>query len=211
MAREGEATTRPSDAGTPGAMPEGIGEVEIIDRRRSPAELARELVVEIALLVGAVYVFFLAGTFEFQERQGQLGPGFWPRMAAIGLAAAVLVRIVQTIRERNQPIVHVKTEFDEYEEEAGTTYWSSVGLAMALAVGYVISTMFLGYLFSTALFLTVFIWLGGQRKWYVPLVAIAGTLVLTYLFIGVVYVSLPTGVGVFDAATVAIYNLLGIQ
>ena len=64
---------------------------------------------------------------------------------------------------------------------------------------------------GTAVFLTVFIWIGGQRKWYVPLVGIGGALVATVVFVGVVYVALPTGVGVFDAVTVAIYGLLGIQ
>jgi putative tricarboxylic transport membrane protein len=119
--------------------------------------------------------------------------------------------MVQTVRERNRPIVHVATEFEEYEEEKHPISPSRLVLALALVVGYVIATMFLGYLISTAIFLGVFIWIGGQRRWYVPLVAVVGALVFTYVFIGVVYVSLPSGVGIFDAITVAIYGLLGIQ
>jgi hypothetical protein len=42
-------------------------------------------------------------------------------------------------------------------------------------------------------------------------VAVVGGLVMTYVFVGVVYVSVPTGVGVFDTLTVAVYRLLGIQ
>jgi putative tricarboxylic transport membrane protein len=86
-----------------------------------------------------------------------------------------------------------------------------LAIAIALAVGYVFATMFLGYLIATAVFLTAFIWIGGQRRWYVPLIAIAGSLVSVSVFIGIVYVSLPTGVGIFDTITVAIYELLGIQ
>jgi hypothetical protein len=71
--------------------------------------------------------------------------------------------------------------------------------------------MFLGYMISTMLFLGLFIWLGGQRKWYVTLVAAFGGLLFSFLFVGVVYVSLPTGVGIFDTITVAVYRLLGIQ
>jgi putative tricarboxylic transport membrane protein len=90
-------------------------------------------------------------------------------------------------------------------------YWRSVAIAVALAVGYVWATMFVGYLFATMAFLTAFAWLGGQRRWYTPLVGAVGALVLAYVFVGVVYVSVPTGVGVFDTLTVAIYRLLGIQ
>jgi hypothetical protein len=71
--------------------------------------------------------------------------------------------------------------------------------------------MFIGYLFATIAFLAAFAWFGGQRRWYTAVVAVAGGFVMTYIFVGVVYVSVPTGVGVFDTVTVAIYRLLGIQ
>ena len=47
-------------------------------------------------------------------------------------------------------------------------------------------------------FLGAFIWAGGQRRWVTPVVAVVCGLVMTYVFVGVVYVSVPTGVGVFD-------------
>lgn len=197
--------------GDAGAVPEDFGKVEVTERHTSPAALAQVLLPELALLAVAVYLFFLAGTFEFQQREGQLGPGFWPQMAAIGLALALLAHIVQTIRDRNRPIVKVRTEFDEYEEAPAELHWPSAALALSLAVGYVFATMFIGYMLSTALFLTIYIWAGGQRKWYTPLIGIAGALVFTAVFVRLVYVSLPTGVGIFDSITVAIYNLLGFQ
>jgi putative tricarboxylic transport membrane protein len=185
--------------------------VEVIERHTSPASLARELLPDIGILLAAAYLFYVAGQFEYQERPGQLGPDFWPRMAAVGLAVAVLVRIVQTVRDRNRPIVRVKGEFDEYEQSEAEVHWPSFALALGLVVGYVASTMFLGYMISTALFLGLFIWLGGERKWYVTLVAAVGGLAFSYVFVGVVYVSLPTGVGIFDTITVEVYKLLGIQ
>ena len=202
MTREvaGESATSPTEPS-----------VEVIERQTSPASLARELLPDFGILLAAVYLFYMAGNFDYQERPGQLGPQFWPRMAAVGLGAAVLVRIVQTIRDRNRPIVRVKGEFDEYEQSEAVLHWPSFWLALGLVVGYVTSTMFLGFMISTVLFLGLFIWLGGQRKWYVTLVAAAGALLFSYIFVGVVYVSLPTGVGIFDTITVAVYRLLGIQ
>ena len=212
---EGATREKPTEA-APDAQASDDGRphepsVEVIERQTSPGALARELIPEIAILLAAIYLFYIAGNFEYEKREGQLGPQFWPRMAAVGLAVAVLARIVQTIRDRNRPIVRVEGEFDEYEESDAEIHWGSFALAIGLFVGYVIATMFLGYMFATALFLGLFIWLGGERKWYVTLIAAGGGLALSYVFVGVVYVSLPTGVGIFDTITVEIYKLLGIQ
>ena len=198
---------------TDGDEPSGpaAGTVEVIERHKSGTDLLRELLPEIGILAVGAYLWILAGRFDYEQEEGALGPGFWPRVAAVGLIVAVLVRMVQTVRERNRPIVKVASEFDEYAEDEGEISWPRLAIAVALAVGYVIATMFIGYLFATAIFLALFIFIGGARNKYVPIVAVAGALVFAYVFIGVVYVSLPTGVGVFDTITVGIYELLGIQ
>jgi putative tricarboxylic transport membrane protein len=183
-------------------------EVEVIERDSSLRALLAELVPEVVLLFMAAYAFYLAGNFGGQTDPGQLGPGFWPRMAATGLAIALVARIIQIVRARNRPIVKVRSEFPEEDEVP--IDWTQLGLAMAMVVGYVFATMFIGYLFATAVFLTTFIWLGGQRRWFVPLIGAAGALASAYVFIGVVFVALPTGVGIFDTLTVEIYRALGI-
>jgi putative tricarboxylic transport membrane protein len=206
---DGARAAGDADSIAPEERKDDTPEVEVIERDSSARVVLAEIVPEVALLIGAVYFFYLAGRFEGQTEPGQLGPGFWPRMAATGLAIALVVRIFQVVRARNRPIVKIPSEFPEEEEVE--VDWARVGLAMALAVGYVLGTMFMGYLFATAAFLSAFIWLGGQRRWYVPLIGIAGALLSAYVFIGVVYVALPTGVGLFDTVTVGIYELLGIQ
>jgi putative tricarboxylic transport membrane protein len=185
--------------------------VEVVQPEPARAGLLRELVPEILFMLGAVYLFFSAGDFAGNRKPGELGPAFWPRVAAVGLAITLLIRIVQTIREHRRPVARVPSEFDDVDGAPATIHWRSVAVAMALAVAYVWATMFIGYLFATVAFLAGFAWLGGQRRWYTPVVAAAGGLVMTYVFVGVVYVSVPTGVSVFDSVTVAIYRLLGIQ
>jgi hypothetical protein len=185
--------------------------VEVFQPDTSMRALLGQLLPELALLAAAVYFFVLAGDFAGSGAEpGQLGPGFWPRMAASGLIIALLVRIVQTLRARKRPIVRIRSEFEEDAPEAPFDN-TRVAIAMGLAVGYVFATMFLGFMIATAAFLTAFIWIGGQRRWFVPLVGIGGALAATVVFVGIVYVSLPTGVGVFDTVTVAVYELLGIQ
>jgi putative tricarboxylic transport membrane protein len=216
MDREPKATgSSPSDPANgvadSGQPTDDAPEVKVIERDISTRALLAEIIPEVALLIGAIYFFWLAGRFGGQTDPGQLGPGFWPRMAATGLAIALVARIFQTVRARNRPIVKIRSQLPAEEEEEVEVDWTRVGIAMGLAVAYVLGTMFLGYLFATAGFLTAFIWLGGQRRWYVPLVGIAGAFISAYVFIGIVYVALPTGVGIFDTLTVGIYELLGIQ
>jgi hypothetical protein len=207
------ATESVEEDGTPppAAATGPAGGVEVRERQATTGDLLREIVPELAVLAGAVYLFVIAGDFTSRQQAGQLGPAFWPRLAAIGLAVALLVRIVQAVREHRRPVVHVAGEFDDIEDAPATLHWRSLGVAVGLAVGYVLATMFLGYMIATMVFLGAFIWLGGQHTWVAPLVAVVGGLVLTYVFVGVVYVSVPTGVSVFDTVTVAVYRLLGIQ
>jgi len=185
--------------------------VEVHEPDRSRRAILSEVVPELLVFAGVVYLFFKAGDFSARQQPGQLGPAFWPRLAAIGLGVALLVRIVQVFREHNRPVVRVVSEFDDIEDDEAEIYWRSAAIAMALAFGYVVATMFLGYMLATMTFLGAFIWAGGQRRWVTPVVAVVGGLVMTYVFVGVVYVSVPTGVGVFDTVTVAVYKLLGIQ
>jgi putative tricarboxylic transport membrane protein len=185
--------------------------VEVHEPDRGRGAVLGEVIPEFVVLAGAVYLFFMAGNFSSSQQPGQLGPAFWPRLVAAGLAVALLVRIVQVFREHNQPVVRVVSEFDDIEDDDAEVHWPSAAVAMGLAFGYVVGTMFLGYMFATIAFLGAFIWFGGQRTWHVPLVAVAGGLLMTYVFVGVVYVSVPTGVGVFDTITVAFYELVGIQ
>jgi hypothetical protein len=56
-----------------------------------------------------------------------------------------------------------------------------------------------------------FLWAAGKRQLLVTVpVAAAAALVFTYVFVKVVYMSLPTGVSVFDSLTAALYELLGV-
>jgi putative tricarboxylic transport membrane protein len=203
-------TEDPRDTRVEVETPEA-GRVEVHEPDRSRRAVLGEVIPELLVLAGVVYLFFKAGDFSARQQPGQLGPAFWPRLVALGLGVALLVRIVQVFREHNRPVVRVASEFDDIEDDDVEVNWRSAALAMGLAFGYVVATMFLGYMFATMAFLGAFIWAGGQRRWAAPVVAVVGGLVMTYVFVGVVYVSVPTGVSVFDTVTVADYQLLGIQ
>ena len=163
------------------------------------------MIPEGLLLVAAVYLFVAASNFRQVGNPDQIGPGFWPQVLCVGIAIGVLVRIGQKFRARGRPlVVSAVAETDE------DVRMPRVALGVALVVGYIVGMLFLGYILATALFLIAFIYLGGQRKWYVAPLGIASALVFAYIFLKVVYIALPSGVGVFDQLSVILYQLLGI-
>jgi putative tricarboxylic transport membrane protein len=83
---------------------------------------------------------------------------------------------------------------------------------MALTAGYVIFIQRLGFFIATVLYLALFIVLGGYRRWgVVAAVSVAGTLLLLFFFMKVVYVSLPIGQEPFSAVTLFLMHVMGIR
>ncbi len=174
-------------------------------RPAASRSLLLNIVPEVVLLVAAVYLFVAAGNFRQVGNPDQLSPGFWPQVLCVGIVIGTLVRIGQKFRARKRPIVgRAAAEADE------DMRMLRVALGIALVVGYIISMLFLGYILATALFLIAFIYLGGQRKWYVIPLGLVSSVVFAYVFLKVVYIALPSGIGVFDQLSVILYQLLGI-
>jgi putative tricarboxylic transport membrane protein len=174
------------------------------ERRPVPRSLLLNALPEVVLLAAAVYLFVVALGFRQVGPSDQVGPGFWPQVLCVGIGIGALVRLGQKLRSRERRVM------GNAASEAGELRMPRVALGIALVVGYVIGMLFLGYILATALFLIAFICLGGQRKWYVVPLGIASSLLFAYVFLKVVYIALPSGVGVFDQLTVLLYELLGV-
>jgi len=174
------------------------------EHRPGSRSLVLHILPEIVLIAAAVSLFVVALGFKQVGPSDQIGPGFWPQMLCVGIGIGALVRLGQKLRSRERQVV------GDAASEAEELRMPRVALGIALVVGYVIGMLFLGYILATALFLIAFIYLGGQRKWYVVPLGIASSLLFAYVFLKVVYIALPSGVGIFDQLTVLLYDLLGV-
>lgn len=187
---------------------------------KNELSLPMKVLPELVLLAISIYLFYLASNFEYVTRAGRLGPSFWPQMITAGIALCALATIALKIRAHRLHLEkiasdrpHVVTDIDvgDIEDlEEDEVVWSRVALAIGLVVAYPLATIFIGYPLATAILLITFIYLGGQRKWYVVPIGIVGSLLFTYTFAGFVYISLPWGVGIFERLTALIHQLLGI-
>ena len=172
--------------------------------RPGSRSLLLSILPEVVLVAAAVYLFVVALDFKQVGPSNQIGPGFWPQVLCVGIGIGALVRLGQKLRSRERRVV------GDAAPEADEVMMPRVALGIALVVGYVVGMLFLGYILATALFLVAFIYLGGQRQWYVVPLGIASSLLFAYVFLKVVYIALPSGVGIFDQLTVLLYELLGI-
>ena len=85
-------------------------------------------------------------------------------------------------------------------------------LGILATLGYVGLVTRLGFFLSTTLYLAGFLVIGGYRRWGVlAMVSALGALVLMFIFMKVVYVSLPIGVAPFSAITLFLMQLMGIR
>ncbi|WP_165789264.1 tripartite tricarboxylate transporter TctB family protein [Mycolicibacterium agri] len=144
------------------------------------------------------------------------GPAFFPRLLIGLFALSMVVRIVQDIRTVRRGAPVAQEEDDEAMPEEGAELEASlisprrVAIVIALSVAYVIGTIYLGWVIGTFLLVIAFLVLAGKRNLLivVPLAAVV-SIGFAYMFVKVVYLSLPTGVGVFDEFSIRLFELIG--
>ena len=155
----------------------------------------------IAPLLGiALAIALLPGTWGLDTvARGPLGPGFWPRLALIGLALGCLAKVVAEWRR------------DRVSEHGSRPPISRAKLAAGIGalVLYVMLAPWLGFAIVSALFIAGFMALCGTRS-IAALAASAtiGTVSLLYVFVKLVYLPLPKGDGPFETLTLALYRAL---
>lgn len=186
-------------------------------RRTNVGDLARSLLGE--LLILAVCAVFWVQTYKFEQADADgLGPTFMPRLLIGLLALCVLIRIAQTVHAarwapasaRPRGAKEAGPSAEHADEENHPTSPRHMLVGIAVAVGYVLATTYLGYPIATFLLIIAFVATTSRLTWKTFAVAFGVALFFPYLFVKIVYIDLPTGVGVFDSLTIALYSLLGI-
>jgi putative tricarboxylic transport membrane protein len=191
-------------------------------RRRAPLALrARRALPYVIVLAAAIALYAFAGRIEFVGPPGRIGPDFWPK-AILALAIATCAfQIVKALllRHAGEQVDGVLGSIlDEAPAEAGAgtapprTYPSLIVGGIALTVAYVLLIQQIGFFLDTFVYLAAFMWIGRYRR---PLVVLAsslvGSLAFMYMFMKVVYVSLPLGREPFSQVTFLLMRLMGIR
>jgi putative tricarboxylic transport membrane protein len=157
---------------------------------------------------GAGYLYYAAADIQYLARPGLLGPDFWPR-AILALAMAVCAVKIAAALASGRRREAARAAEEEAAEESHP--WRLVG-GMLLSAAYVWAITKLGFFTATVPYLAAFIALGGYRRWGVlAAVSILSAAALLFIFMKLVYVSLPLGEGPFQQVTLALMKLMGIR
>jgi putative tricarboxylic transport membrane protein len=158
-------------------------------------------VVALALLLA------LNAQTHFRSAPEELGPRFWPRLCLAAMLVLTALDAALAFWPPRRPAVAVNDAAPARAPESLALLFAG----LLLVIAYAAATIVVGFPLATMSFLVAFSYLGGYR--HMPsLLAIAfgTTLALLYIFVYLVYVSLPLGLGPFLEMNVALYRLLGI-
>ncbi len=137
-----------------------------------------------------------------------LGAAAWPRGVLALLAFFALVWAVRDVwaigaADRRPTLVPAREE--------GAYSWTKAVFGLVLVVAYGVFLPVVGFSIATAVFITVWCLTGGLRN---PLtigaVALIGTALLLWIFMGLALMPLSRGQGVFNDFSIALLRLLGI-
>ena len=168
------------------------------------------------LLLGAAWLYRDAGHFAYSARPGELGPDFWPRAVLVLLMAVCAIEGARRVFPTGRAAASAegapgRPEPKAAHEEAGRNPLR-LAAGIGLAVLYVPGMQVLGFFLATALFLALFMAVGRYRRaGVIATTSVLGSLAFVYVFMKIVYVSLPLGVGPFRHVSVWLLAVLGIH
>jgi putative tricarboxylic transport membrane protein len=183
--------------------------------------MAQRLTAALPYLLGlamAASLYVLSGQITYPAREGQLGPHFWPRIA-IGIIAAVclyeIVRLLLTGSAESgvQGITEqLDSETDVAEDGGGAPRPHLLLGGVVLTVGYAVLMPMLGFLLASFLYLVLFMYLGGVRNHVaVWVTSTVGIFIFAFIFVKVVYISIPRGEPPFDRVTQFVMDVIRVR
>ena len=177
-------------------------------------------------LVGAAagYLYYVAANIQYHARAGTLGPDFWPKAILLLTIAVCLYEVIKLAiqgpraRDTTGVLEEMVEEGAEQHPDAAAHEAIEKNHPFLLVAGmfatllYVWASQRLGFFLATVIYLVAFMWLGGYRRWRViAAVSVIGTLILLFIFMKLVYVSLPIGVAPFSEVTLLLMKLMAIR
>ena len=180
--------------------------------------LKKQIPYVIVLLISG-YLYYRATQFDFVAPGGRIGPDAWPKAILIFSMLTCAYEIIKNLffaRAKHEVAGVLESIIEEApveEEQPPPRSYPELLLAGAImTVAYAALIDTLGFFICTVLFLAGFIWVGRYRRPGVILGAsLIGGLAFMFVFMKIVYVSLPLGVGPFGQVSVQLMQIMGIR
>lgn len=151
-----------------------------------------------------------------------MNPASWPKAILLLTMVVCAYEVVKRLVKREQAreaAAMLESVSDRQGSEAAPVlpaeeerYPHLLWLGAGLTVGYVAVIEFLGFFLATWIYLAAFTWVGRfRRPGAVLALSLGGSLAFSFMFMKVVYVSLPLGQGPFRQVSLALMQLMGVK
>jgi putative tricarboxylic transport membrane protein len=178
------------------------------------AATGAERVVPYALVFCvAAFLLYRAEHFEFTATADQVGPDSWPKLVLYMIMATSAfegIRRLLTIRSvqpepRAAPLVDAPFERERPDMRIVFT-------AVAASIVYLALFEIVGFFVDTVVFVFVLIWIGRFRRFWTALaISLVTTLLFMLVFLRVIFVALPIGIGPFEWLSTSLMRLIGVH
>ncbi|MGB9700996.1 MAG: tripartite tricarboxylate transporter TctB family protein [Thermodesulfobacteriota bacterium] len=145
----------------------------------------------------SLYFYYLAGQLPVIKGFQKMGDSFWPRLILVIVMVLSAILFLRSFLKREQVTPKVISP---------TSAKGSLAAVMIVSVFYIISISYLGFLFSTFLFLMIFSYIMGDRKLSgIFIFSLAMTAIIYLIFGLLIYSALPRGEWIFKTLSTYIY------
>ena len=161
----------------------------------------------------AAFLLYRAEHFEFTATADQVGPDSWPKLVLYMIMATSAfegVRRLLTIRSdqpKAQAAPAIETPFERERPDMRI-----VLTAVAASIVYLALFEIVGFFVDTVVFVFALIWIGRFRRfWTALIVSVVTTLLFMLVFLRVIFVALPIGIGPFQWLSTSLMRLIGVH
>jgi putative tricarboxylic transport membrane protein len=173
---------------------------------------AKAIIPYAAVLAIAAFLYGNTASFAALGRPGQLGPDFWPKAVLVLLMVTCAIEIVRVALARTATAGAIARAKQPQDEEEAPRYPMLLGAGIVLTMLYVPGMQVLGFFLATVIYLAAFMVVGRYRRYgVVAVTSVVGSVAFVFVFMKIVYVSLPLGIGPFQSVSTALMTLLGIH
>jgi putative tricarboxylic transport membrane protein len=176
----------------------------------------------VIVLAITAWLYFFACQISFAAPSGRIGPDFWPKAILLLAMATCAYEILKNLffTKAGQELSGVLESIIEETpvesaaalQQAERTYPRLLLLGMVMTVAYVALIETLGFFLCTFLYLAGFMRVGRYgRIGVIVVTSLAGSLVFMFVFMKIVYVSLPLGQEPFSQVSLVLMRLMGIR
>ena len=158
------------------------------------------------VLVGTVYLWWVADKFPTFAKYRNVDSAFWPKIVLVSMGVLSVVILYENIAALRNQRRKKQAAAGEGDAAAAAVDWKRMIFMGVLCVAYYWGLSLMGFVVSTI----VFMWLammiiGGARKITAIIFPIVFTGLLVAVFVKVLELSLPRGIGIFHELSLLLY------